>query len=42
LRKLMAGQTVSVEALDANYLRRSDAEIFAPPQSSNSGKKGER
>lgn len=27
-RKLMAGRTVSVEALDANYLRRSDAEIF--------------
>lgn len=28
LRKLLAGQTVSIEALDANYLRRSDAEIF--------------
>jgi tRNA threonylcarbamoyladenosine biosynthesis protein TsaB len=28
LRKLLAGETVSVEALDANYLRRSDAEIF--------------
>jgi tRNA threonylcarbamoyladenosine biosynthesis protein TsaB len=27
-RKLRAGRTVSVEALDANYLRRSDAEIF--------------
>ncbi len=27
-RKLQAGETVSVEALDANYLRRSDAEIF--------------
>jgi tRNA threonylcarbamoyladenosine biosynthesis protein TsaB len=27
-RKLLAGETVSVEALDANYLRRSDAEIF--------------
>ena len=27
-RKLIAGQTISVEALDANYLRRSDAEIF--------------
>ena len=26
--KLLAGKTVSVEALDANYLRRSDAEIF--------------
>lgn len=29
LKKLLAGETVSVEALDANYLRRSDAEIFA-------------
>jgi tRNA threonylcarbamoyladenosine biosynthesis protein TsaB len=29
LNKLLAGETVSVEALDANYLRRSDAEIFA-------------
>jgi tRNA threonylcarbamoyladenosine biosynthesis protein TsaB len=29
LRKLLAGETVSVEALDANYIRRSDAEIFA-------------
>src|SRR5215472_15949801 len=29
LRKLLAGDTVSVEALDANYIRRSDAEIFA-------------
>ncbi|HWS16804.1 MAG TPA: hypothetical protein VN223_02260, partial [Candidatus Elarobacter sp.] len=27
-RKLLADETVSVEALDANYLRRSDAEIF--------------
>jgi tRNA threonylcarbamoyladenosine biosynthesis protein TsaB len=27
-RKLLNGETVSVEALDANYLRRSDAEIF--------------
>jgi len=27
-RKLIEGQTISVEALDANYLRRSDAEIF--------------
>ena len=27
-RKLLGGETVSVEALDANYLRRSDAEIF--------------
>jgi len=26
--KLLAGDTVSLEALDANYLRRSDAEIF--------------
>jgi tRNA threonylcarbamoyladenosine biosynthesis protein TsaB len=28
LRKLLAGDTVSVEDLDANYIRRSDAEIF--------------
>ncbi|HSK42354.1 MAG TPA: hypothetical protein VLA83_00545, partial [Candidatus Binatia bacterium] len=27
-RKLLAGETVSVETLEANYLRRSDAEIF--------------
>lgn len=29
--KLARGETVTVEALDANYLRRSDAEIFAKP-----------
>jgi tRNA threonylcarbamoyladenosine biosynthesis protein TsaB len=29
LRKLLRGETVSVEMLDANYLRRSDAEIFS-------------
>jgi tRNA threonylcarbamoyladenosine biosynthesis protein TsaB len=28
LRKLLAAETVSVEDLDANYIRRSDAEIF--------------
>jgi tRNA threonylcarbamoyladenosine biosynthesis protein TsaB len=28
LQKLLAGDTVPVEELDANYLRRSDAEIF--------------
>jgi tRNA threonylcarbamoyladenosine biosynthesis protein TsaB len=33
LRKMLAGQTVSVEALDANYVRRSDAEIFSKPGS---------
>ncbi len=27
-QKLFAGETVSVDTLDANYLRRSDAEIF--------------
>jgi tRNA threonylcarbamoyladenosine biosynthesis protein TsaB len=27
-KKILAGQTVSAEALDANYVRRSDAEIF--------------
>lgn len=29
LRKLLAGETVDVERLDANYIRRSDAEIFS-------------
>lgn len=28
-RRLRGGQTVSTEELDANYIRRSDAEIFA-------------
>jgi tRNA threonylcarbamoyladenosine biosynthesis protein TsaB len=28
LRKLLAGDTVSVQELDANYIRRSDAELF--------------
>jgi len=36
LRKLLAGETLSIEALDANYLRRSDAEIFSLPQLKNS------
>jgi tRNA threonylcarbamoyladenosine biosynthesis protein TsaB len=31
LRKILAGQTVSADALDANYVRRSDAEIFSAP-----------
>lgn len=29
LHKLLVGETVSVEKLDANYIRRSDAEIFS-------------
>jgi len=29
LRKLLDGDTISVEALDANYIRRSDAEMFS-------------
>jgi tRNA threonylcarbamoyladenosine biosynthesis protein TsaB len=33
LRKLLAGETVSVEALDANYIRRSDAELFSKEKS---------
>ena len=28
LKKLLAGETVAAEALDANYMRRSDPEIF--------------
>jgi tRNA threonylcarbamoyladenosine biosynthesis protein TsaB len=31
-RKLQRGATVSAEALDANYIRRSDAEIFSKPK----------
>jgi tRNA threonylcarbamoyladenosine biosynthesis protein TsaB len=31
IKKILAGQTVSAEELDANYIRRSDAEIFAKP-----------
>jgi len=31
LRKILAGQTVTAEDLDANYVRRSDAEIFSKP-----------
>jgi tRNA threonylcarbamoyladenosine biosynthesis protein TsaB len=33
LRKLQAGETVSPEQLEANYMRRSDAEMFAKPSS---------
>jgi tRNA threonylcarbamoyladenosine biosynthesis protein TsaB len=33
--KLRARQTVSPEQLEANYIRRSDAEIFAKPASSS-------
>ena len=32
LQKLLGDETVSVEALDANYIRRSDAEIFSKPR----------
>ena len=32
LQKVLAGQTVSAYALDANYVRRSDAEIFSAPK----------
>jgi len=31
LRKILAGETVAPEELDANYIRRSDAEIFSRP-----------
>lgn len=33
-QKLEAGETVSPEQLDANYIRRSDAEIFSKPAAS--------
>ena len=32
LQKILAGETVGVEQLDANYIRRSDAEIFSKPK----------
>ena len=31
-RRLLAGKTTAVEQLDANYIRRSDAEIFSKPK----------
>ena len=34
-RKLKAGETVSPERLEANYIRQSDAEIFSKPASSS-------
>ncbi|MGH9580053.1 MAG: tRNA (adenosine(37)-N6)-threonylcarbamoyltransferase complex dimerization subunit type 1 TsaB [Terriglobales bacterium] len=36
LAKLLAGETVTVEALDANYLRRSNAELFSSIRGANS------
>lgn len=30
-QRIQAGQVVSPEELDANYLRRTDAELFSPP-----------
>jgi tRNA threonylcarbamoyladenosine biosynthesis protein TsaB len=33
-QKLMAGETLTPEQLEANYMRRSDAEVFAKPVSS--------
>jgi tRNA threonylcarbamoyladenosine biosynthesis protein TsaB len=30
--KIMAGKTVTAEALEANYVRRSDAELFSIPE----------
>jgi tRNA threonylcarbamoyladenosine biosynthesis protein TsaB len=33
LAKILTGETISPEELDANYIRRSDAEIFAKPSS---------
>jgi tRNA threonylcarbamoyladenosine biosynthesis protein TsaB len=32
LRKLLAGETVDAATLDANYIRRSDAELFSLPK----------
>jgi hypothetical protein len=30
-KKMLAGETVSPEQLEANYMRRSDAEMFVKP-----------
>lgn len=32
LQKFLAGETIAAEVLDANYIRRSDAEIFSAPK----------
>ncbi len=32
LQKYLAGETSAIETLDANYIRRSDAEIFSAPK----------
>ena len=32
-KKILAGETVSPETLEANYIRRSDAEIFSKSRS---------
>lgn len=32
LQKFQAGEVASIESLDANYIRRSDAEIFSAPK----------
>lgn len=37
-QKIQAGETITAEALEANYIRRSDAEIFARNNSTYSGK----
>lgn len=38
LQKFLAGDTVPADTLDANYIRRSDAEIFSLPKSNNPSK----
>ena len=35
LRKILAGETISADALDANYVRRPEAEIFSAPTKSS-------
>ena len=32
VQKLQSGEVASIETLDANYIRRSDAEIFSAPK----------
>lgn len=38
LQKFLAGETVPADILDANYIRRSDAEIFSLPKQNNPSK----
>ncbi len=42
LQKILAGETIAPAELDANYLRRSDAEIFSSQHENRRGRGGRR